>query len=69
MIRSTFILVAAFVCVAEISIGYSAEKSKVLMLTQSKGFKHGSVNRDNKDGTRKDLAPSEVAMTQLGQQT
>lgn len=39
-------------------------KSKILFLTESKGFKHGSVNRD-----KKDLAPSEVAMTQLGQQT
>ncbi|RLS45041.1 MAG: hypothetical protein DWH84_03645 [Planctomycetota bacterium] len=39
------------------------------MLTQSKGFKHGSVNRDNKDGTKKDLSTSEVAMTQLGQQS
>jgi type 1 glutamine amidotransferase len=37
---------------------------KALMLTQSKGFTHGSVNRAGFD-----LAPSEVAMTQLGQQT
>ena len=41
----------------------AAEKVKALMLTQSAGFKHGSVNRK---GT---LAPAEVAMTQLGQQT
>lgn len=41
-----------------------APKSKILFLTESKGFKHGSVNRD-----KKDLAPSEVALTQLGQQT
>lgn len=39
-------------------------KSKILFLTESKGFKHGSVNRD-----KRDLAPSEVALTQLGQQT
>lgn len=39
-------------------------KSKILFLTESKGFKHGSVNRD-----KKDLAASEVALTQLGQQT
>ena len=39
-------------------------KAKILYLTESKGFKHGSVNRkDDK------LSPSEVAMTQLGQQT
>ena len=40
------------------------KKAKVLFLTQSKGFTHGSVRR--KGGK---LAPAEVAMTQLGQQT
>jgi hypothetical protein len=39
-------------------------KTKVLMLTQSKGFVHGSVKRPAEK-----LAPSEVAMIQLGQQT
>ena len=39
-------------------------KAKMLMLTQSAGFKHGSVSRK---GT--DLSPSEIAITQLGQQT
>ena len=42
----------------------AADKSKILFLTQSKGFKHGSVNRD-----KRELAVSEVAMTQLGQTT
>lgn len=42
----------------------AADKSKILFLTQSKGFKHGSVNRNDKD-----LAASEIAMTQLGQKT
>ena len=46
-----------------------APKTKILFLTESKGFKHGSVNRDVKDGVKKDLAASEVAMTQLGKQT
>ncbi len=42
----------------------AAEKSKVLMLTQSSGFVHGSVRRpENK------LAVAEVAMIQLGQKT
>lgn len=41
-----------------------ADKVKVLMITQSQGFKHGSVTR--KPDT---LAPAEVSMTQLGQQT
>lgn len=39
-------------------------KIKILFLTESKGFKHGSVNRKEDK-----LSPSEVAMTQLGQQT
>jgi uncharacterized protein len=39
-------------------------KVKALMLTQSVGFVHGSVNR--KEQT---LAPAEIAMTQLGQQS
>lgn len=42
----------------------AAEKTRVLMLTQSAGFRHGSVNRRNND-----LAPAEIAMIQLGQKT
>lgn len=38
-------------------------KLKALMITQSAGFKHGSVNRRDKQ-----LAPAEVAMIQLGQE-
>ena len=38
------------------------KKLKALMITQSAGFKHGSVNRREKA-----LAPAEVAMIQLGQ--
>jgi hypothetical protein len=41
-----------------------AKKARMLMLTQSVGFKHGSVSRP-KEG----LAPAEVAITQLGQQS
>jgi len=40
-------------------------KSRVLMLTQSAGFKHGSVSRPGDDK----LAVSEVAMIQLGEKT
>jgi type 1 glutamine amidotransferase len=43
---------------------FAAEKSRILMVTQSAGYKHGSVNRKEKD-----LAPAEVAMIQLGQKT
>ncbi|WP_146505994.1 ThuA domain-containing protein [Rubinisphaera italica] len=39
-------------------------KTKILMLTESKGFTHGSVRRN--DGK---LATAEVAMIQLGQKT
>ncbi len=43
----------------------AAEKQvRVLMITQSKGFTHGSVRRP--EGK---LAPAEIAMTQLGQQS
>lgn len=42
----------------------AAKKVKVLFVTQSKGFRHGSVNRKGKE-----LAPAEIAMKQLGQQT
>ncbi len=39
-------------------------KAKILYLTESKGFRHGSVTRKEDK-----LSPSEIAMTQLGQQT
>jgi type 1 glutamine amidotransferase len=58
------LIVAALGCLLFSGIASAADKSKVLFLTQSKGFKHGSVNRD-----KRDLAASEVAMTQLGQKT
>jgi type 1 glutamine amidotransferase len=42
----------------------AADKVKVLMLSQSMTFKHGSVNRQSNE-----LSPAEIAMTQLGQQS
>ncbi len=48
------------------SLAFAAEKpkpSKVLFVTQSKGFVHGSVKR------KESLAPAEIAVTQLGEQT
>jgi uncharacterized protein len=57
-------LVLAVACCVSSTLVFAAEPVKVLMLTQSKGFTHGSVNRRDKE-----LAPSEIAMTQLGQQT
>lgn len=41
-----------------------AKPAKTLFVTQSAGFKHGSVNRP--EGK---LAPAEIAMTQFGQQS
>jgi len=50
------------------SRSYSADtqkaKAKILFVTQSKGFVHGSVKRP-----KDTLAPAEIALTQLGQQT
>jgi len=41
------------------------KKYKMLFITQSKGFKHGSVNRKDPNG----LAPSEVSVTELGKES
>ncbi len=60
MLRS--LVCVSLISVAMVPVAMAAEKSRVLMITQSVGFKHGSVNRDQKD-----LAPAEIAMVQLGQ--
>ncbi|MDF1744983.1 MAG: ThuA domain-containing protein [Gimesia sp.] len=39
-------------------------KTRILMLTQSKGYTHGSVKRN-----KEKLAPAEIAMIQLGKQS
>ena len=44
----------------------AAKPSRILFVTQSAGFKHGSVDRD-KPGRQ--LAPAEVAMKQLAQES
>ena len=43
----------------------AAEPARILFVTQSAGFKHGSVTRQE----GRQLAPAEVAMKQLGQQS
>ena len=50
---------------------YAAEKTKsrILMLTQSQGFVHGSVRRPEGDQPAKKLAVAEIAMIELGQKT
>src|SRR5690349_7748153 len=47
--------------------GYSQDKKKykILYITQSKGFKHGSVDR-KKDAP---LAPSEISVTEIGKES
>jgi type 1 glutamine amidotransferase len=62
--RSLRLMCFSLVCLAIANVSSAAEKSRVLMLTQSAGFTHGSVNRNGKD-----LAPAEIAMVQLGQST
>lgn len=57
------ILVCGLVCLT-LNTADAAEKSRILMLTQSAGFRHGSVNRNSQE-----LAPAEIAMVQLGQKT
>ena len=44
-------------------------KSRILMLTQSQGFVHGSVRRPEGDQPAKKLAVAEIAMIELGQKT
>lgn len=58
-------LLAGLTLTGTVAAGADTPKARVLMLTQSKGFTHGSVRRPEKDK----LSVAEVAMTQLGQQT
>ena len=44
----------------------AAEPTRVLFVTQSAGFKHGSVDRQK---AGRELAPAEIAMKQLAQQS
>ena len=44
-------------------VAQEKKKYKILYISQSKGFKHGSVDR-KKDAP---LAPSEISMTEIGQ--
>lgn len=67
MIRPLSLLFAAIglLGLAGPSVTQAAEKpARILFVTQSAGFKHGSVTRP--EGK---LAPAEVALIQLGQQT
>ena len=55
--KLSHLLVAAVVgCLLSVDVASSADKSRVLFLTQSNGFTHGPVNRAGKDGVKKELA-------------
>ena len=56
----TFVLTTFLLAVQDIP----AEESRVLMVTQSMGYRHGSVTRNEKS-----LAPAEIAMIQLGKKS
>ncbi len=71
--RITNMLLALVATLAVTSNGVAAEKvvpSRVLMLTQSAGFVHGSVRRPTDDEKKlMKLAVAEIAMIQLGEKT
>lgn len=63
--RTLLILSLSVLCLLTSSTeAAAAKKLRILFITQSKGFTHGAVKRP-----KDTLAPSEIAMTQLGQQT
>jgi hypothetical protein len=43
----------------------ASQKARILMVTDSKGFRHGSVTRKEKEH----LSPAEIAATQIGQES
>src|SRR5262245_52839924 len=55
------VLVLLVALAPSVRVAQDKEKYEILYITQSKGFKHGSVDR--KKG---DLAPSEVSVTDIG---
>ncbi|MFN0195441.1 MAG: ThuA domain-containing protein [Planctomycetaceae bacterium] len=62
--RTTWMLLCFTLVMSLAQISFAAEKLRVLMLTDSKGYRHGSVTRPEGQ-----LSPAEIAVTQLGQQT
>lgn len=64
LIRIAMCVAFAGLVLLSSAVSQAEEKARVLMITQSAGYRHGSVNRG-----KKELASAEIAMTQLGQQT
>ena len=63
-LMSTFCLLAVSLLITPSPSQAETGKTRILMLTQSKGYTHGSVKRD-----KVKLAPAEIAMIQLGKQS
>ena len=55
-------LMTVSMTVSDIRAAEPAKKARMLMVTDSKGFRHGSVTRD-----KEQLSPAEISVTQLGQ--
>jgi type 1 glutamine amidotransferase len=70
MLRPCFVLLLACpgslftVAASSVSADDAPGPSRILFVTQSVGFRHGSVTRRENE-----LAPAEIALTQLGRQT
>ena len=67
MIRRTILASLALICLGLLPhslFATNARKVKVLFITESRGYRHGSVTR-----AREKLSPAEVSMIQLGQQS
>jgi uncharacterized protein len=59
------VLAVLLLCAPAMSASAQEKKKyKLLYISQSKGFKHGSVDRKDKP-----LAPSEIAITEIGKET
>lgn len=56
--------IAALLCSHSVRAADQTEPSRILFVTESQGFLHGSVKRPEGE-----LAPAEIALTQLGQQS
>ncbi len=63
----TLIFTAMLLAVPSAKAAEKLGATRILFLTQSKGYVHGSVKRNPQDAGQ--LAPAEVAMIQLGQQS
>ena len=62
--RSALAVIATMMLTAPASSSDAADKARILFVTQSKGFRHSSVNRKERE-----LSPAEIALTQLGDDT